>query len=605
MATVELRLSPTQADELRERLRESVVTFIYKKKSTGEPRLAHGTTKKELFSYEFKGKPCHDPRRINYFDLDRGEWRSLLVKNLVSIELEEEKNGGDEKTGGENSDENDGEKIDEKKGDEKSAELFPEFSRAHAYIDNNKNISYNKKYNNKKKKEIHEKKEKVETRGRKKAAAVDCDKLVEHFNEAVEKAKAMIAKVTKATPWHRYSETQQKERQEQEKQQQEKQEQETQQQEKQEQEKRMAKEAPLQPAGQVKRGFMWVEPGGLIYVYVLLTSLVFKAPSSVKTLFSVVGLLVGVVTLLPAFVVAIAAWAAVAVSLCVVAFAARTVVALTARTALALYIALGLLREHTVGELIFARLRVYFQELHLDVVALVNAGVLNGLKALPRYLRDVEQAFLARQNLYEAAVRHDAFYHAVVDLANLRQRHDSLDLGNGGIDALLVGSRHLHVAHAVGFVDGDGRAGILLHLLDDFSTGADDSTDKLLRNGECLDARHLRLELLARLGDGLHHLAHDVLAASLSLHESLLDDVERQAVALYVHLCGCQSVLGARSLKVHVAEVVFVAEDVGEDCILTGCVVCDKTHCDTADGAFEFYTCIEECQCAGANSCHR
>ena len=78
----------------------------------------------------------------------------------------------------------------------------------------------------------------------------------------------------------------------------------------------------------------------------------------------------------------------------------------------------------------------------------------------------------------------------------------------------------------VGLVDGDSGASVLLHLLDNLSAGADDGSDELLRNVECLDAWHLWLELLTRLRDGLHHLAHDVLTSGLGLHEGFLDDVE-------------------------------------------------------------------------------
>lgn len=86
MQTVSFIVNEDLAAELRERLREGVVTFIYKKESTGEPRLARGTTRPGLFSYEFKGKPSHDPRRVNYYDLDRGGWRCLLADNLAGIE---------------------------------------------------------------------------------------------------------------------------------------------------------------------------------------------------------------------------------------------------------------------------------------------------------------------------------------------------------------------------------------------------------------------------------------------------------------------------------------------------------------------------------------
>lgn len=82
----------------------------------------------------------------------------------------------------------------------------------------------------------------------------------------------------------------------------------------------------------------------------------------------------------------------------VVAIATRTtlvvVATLAARTTLALLIALGLRDEHTVRELILARLGVDLHELHFDLVTLVDAGFLYGLQALPVDLGDVEQSVL-------------------------------------------------------------------------------------------------------------------------------------------------------------------------------------------------------------------
>ena len=107
-------------------------------------------------------------------------------------------------------------------------------------------------------------------------------------------------------------------------------------------------------------------------------------------------------------------------------------------------------------ELVLASLRIDLKELHLDVVALLDTSLLNGLQALPSNLRDVEQTLLARHNLYEAAVRHDALHNAVVHLAHLRDGHDGTNLLDGSVDRLLVGSAHLHVAYAISLIDGDG-----------------------------------------------------------------------------------------------------------------------------------------------------
>lgn len=231
------------------------------------------------------------------------------------------------------------------------------------------------------------------------------------------------------------------------------------------------------------------------------------------------------VLLLSIVVVLVATWTTLAALLTVVAMW-TTLAVVAAWATWTLLVAFWLLEQHAMRELVFAGLRINLKQLDLDVVTLLDSSLLYGLQALPENLGDVEQAFLARKDLDEATVRHDALYHAIVNLANLRQGHDALDFCHCRVDALLVRSRNLHVTDTVGLVDGDSGTCVLLHLLDNLAAGANDGSDELLRNVECLNAWHLRLELLAWLRDGLHHLAHDVLAAGLSLHESLLDDVE-------------------------------------------------------------------------------
>ena len=84
-----------------------------------------------------------------------------------------------------------------------------------------------------------------------------------------------------------------------------------------------------------------------------------------------------------------------------------TLATLRTRTTLALYIALRLFEQHAVRKLILASLRVNLHELNLQLVALFDASLFNSLQTFPVNLRDVQQAVLARHNLYEAAVRHD------------------------------------------------------------------------------------------------------------------------------------------------------------------------------------------------------
>ena len=85
----------------------------------------------------------------------------------------------------------------------------------------------------------------------------------------------------------------------------------------------------------------------------------------------------------------------------------RTVTALTTFTGGTLHITLGLLDQHTVRELVLTRLRIDLKQLHLNLVTLLDASLLDGLEAFPVDLRDMEQTVLARHDLHEAAVRHD------------------------------------------------------------------------------------------------------------------------------------------------------------------------------------------------------
>ena len=177
-------------------------------------------------------------------------------------------------------------------------------------------------------------------------------------------------------------------------------------------------------------------------------------------------------------------------------------------------------------ELELTSLRINFQELHLNLVTLLDTCFLDSLQTLPVNLRDVEQTVLARHELYEAAVRHDAANSTLVNLTNLGDGNDSLDLSQCGIDALLVRSANLYLTNAINLVDSDSSTGILLHLLDNLTTRANDSTNELLRNLNLNDARNLRLQLSAWLSDSISNALQDVLTTSLSLHQRLLQNIE-------------------------------------------------------------------------------
>lgn len=78
--------SKALALQLRQALRSGIVTFTYKKKTTGQLRVARGTTNKAVHGYTFRNsKPLEIPGQINYWDTDKAKWRSVKENNIIKI----------------------------------------------------------------------------------------------------------------------------------------------------------------------------------------------------------------------------------------------------------------------------------------------------------------------------------------------------------------------------------------------------------------------------------------------------------------------------------------------------------------------------------------
>ncbi len=113
-------------------------------------------------------------------------------------------------------------------------------------------------------------------------------------------------------------------------------------------------------------------------------------------------------------------------------------------------------------------------------------------------------------------------------------------------------------------LDVDGGAGLLGDLADHRAALADDVADLLRVDLQRDDRRRPLGHLGARLADDLVHLAEDVQAAVARLVQRDLHDLRRDALDLDVHLQRGDAVAGAGDLEIHVAEVILVAEDVGQ-----------------------------------------
>src|ERR1019366_5954228 len=205
--------------------------------------------------------------------------------------------------------------------------------------------------------------------------------------------------------------------------------------------------------------------------------------------------------------------------------------------------------------------RVDRDDLDLDLVAhFHDVGRLT--HAARGELRDVEQSVHAGQDLNEAPVRLDAHDGAEILGPDLRHGRDLADR----LDALL-GGPEVARGHRDGAVvlHVDLAGVLLLERADRLAAGADDVADLLFGHGDRQKARRERRELGARGLQRLLHLVEDEEAAVARLFERLLEDLRRDAADLDVHLERGDALAGAGDLEVHVAVMVFLARDVGQN----------------------------------------
>ena len=74
-------------DLLKEKLRNGVAHFIYKKQSTGEIREAWGTCSGQLMKATQNGRGLSGDavNTVKYWDVENGWYRSLSYENLIQV----------------------------------------------------------------------------------------------------------------------------------------------------------------------------------------------------------------------------------------------------------------------------------------------------------------------------------------------------------------------------------------------------------------------------------------------------------------------------------------------------------------------------------------
>src|SRR6185369_4821161 len=242
---------------------------------------------------------------------------------------------------------------------------------------------------------------------------------------------------------------------------------------------------------------------------------------------------------------------------------------------------------------------VDFQHLHAHFIAFLEL-VGHVLDALIGDLRDVHQAIAARQNRHEGAEIHQTRDAAFIDTAHFHVGGDQFDAAQR---LATRGTLHGGDLHGAIILDVDGGARLFGDLTDHCTTLADDIADLLRVDLDGDDRRRPLAHLRARRRDHLVHLAEDVQAAFMGLVQRHLHDFRRDAVDLDVHLQRGDARGGTGYLEIHVAEMIFIAKDVGDD--LETATFKHHAHGHTRHRRLDGYARIHQREAGAADRGHR
>mmetsp|Transcript_27463 Transcript_27463/g.50678 ORF Transcript_27463/g.50678 Transcript_27463/m.50678 type:complete len:280 (-) Transcript_27463:1496-2335(-) len=220
------------------------------------------------------------------------------------------------------------------------------------------------------------------------------------------------------------------------------------------------------------------------------------------------------------------------------------------------------------------------QELDLDLLAFLQ-HVRRMVQAAVFDLGHVDQPVTLAKEVHEGTEVHDLHHCSGVNHAFFGLSHDRVDHVVGFLDRVAVGRCDLDDAVVV---DVDFGTRHFDNLADHLTARADDLTDFIRGHLHGFNARRVDREV-GRTCDGFAHFAQDVHPACFGLLQSLLHDLGRDACDLDVHLQRGDPVFGPSHLEVHVAEVIFITQDVRQDRVFAAFLK-DQTHGHTGHSRF-------------------
>ena len=212
-----------------------------------------------------------------------------------------------------------------------------------------------------------------------------------------------------------------------------------------------------------------------------------------------------------------------------------------------------------------------------DLTDIVNKSI--------RKFTDVTKSVTSRKNLDERAKIFHAADGTVVNLADLDRSSTSFDFFQRLLSHLCVCTSDCDFTV---FFDFDNRLCRFLDRTNVLATRADQHSDLVRRNFCGQQTRSVRRDLFAWLTNGRQHRFEDVESRLFGLLQSFTNDLAVYAANFEIQLDTSNSVLRSSDFKVHIAEMVFATEDVGDQSVIVAFL--HHTDRDTRNRILNFDT---------------
>ena len=212
----------------------------------------------------------------------------------------------------------------------------------------------------------------------------------------------------------------------------------------------------------------------------------------------------------------------------------------------------------------------------------------------------MQQRLGARHDFNECAKRRHGLDDTFVCLADDRFRGDRHDHLTRPLHGLATDGRN---GDSTIIVHRQLRSSLFLNTADVLALRPNQLANFVDRNLHGHNARCVLRKIRAGLAERFVHLAENVQTTFLGLRQRLLHDLDVKTFDLDIHLNGGNTVLCPGNLEVHVPEMIFGAQNVGQDRVLLAFL--DEPHRNAGNRSLHRHAGIKQRQGTAAHRGHR